>query len=66
MNFEKFLRTTFLTITSGRLLLMKEWMGQTDPSKEASTFERMNGRQQLPFQIKRYTTLKNGRLQVAF
>ena len=45
---------------------MKEWMAQTDPSKEASTFERMNGRQQLPFRIKRYTTLMNGRLQVAF
>ena len=26
---------------------MKEWMTQADPVKEASTFERMNGRSQL-------------------
>ena len=30
----------------------KEWMTQADPPKEASTFERMNGRRQLLFSNK--------------
>ena len=31
---------------------MKEWMAKADPPKESSTFERTNGRPQLPFSNK--------------
>ena len=44
----------------------KDRMARTDPVKEASTFERMNGRLQLFFYTEWQNILKNGWLQVIF
>ena len=45
---------------------MKEWMAQVDPPKEASTFERMNGRPQPLFLNKRTHYFTEWRLHVVF
>ena len=40
------------TVPRNKSSYMKEWISQADPPKEASKFERMNGRPQLLFSIK--------------
>ena len=45
---------------------MKEWMAQADPRKEVNTVKKWMTGCYLSLQIKRHTTLKNGRLQVVF
>ena len=45
---------------------MNEWMVQADPPKEANTVQKWMADFYLTLQMKRQSTLKNGRLQVVF